>query len=194
MKPFSQQFEDNSAQNWANALTRTLNAFAYLSEAMIHKNMGLRYVDASAPFALLVLVFYPIFWQEHDLRAYTVFAGLFLLAHIGQRFKAYRRRVNGDVNHSYYAGDPLLWAWFPWMSGRTLRQHVEPFFVLLIGGIVVYFDRPLGVLFMVSAVAMNVTNEQQERRERERVHAMHDALLENQMAADRFRGWYGDGN
>lgn len=194
MKPVSQQFEDNSTQNWVAALTRTLNAFAYLPEAMMHKNMGLRYVDACAPFALLILVFYPIFWPEHDLRAYMVFGGLFLLSHIGQRIGAYRRRVNGDTCHSFYTGEPLLWRFFSRMSERTLKRQVEPFLMLLVGGVTLYFDRPLGTLFMISAMAMIATNEQQMRRERERVYAMHDALLENQMAADRFRGWFGDGN
>lgn len=194
MKPVSQQFEDHSAQNLANALTRTLNAFAYLLEAIMHKNMGLRYVDACAPFALLILIFYPIFWPGHDLRAYTVFAGLFLIAHIGQRVRAWRRRINGDLCHSYYSGEARLGRYFPRMSERTLKRHVEPILMLVVGGVALHFDRPLGTLLTVSAFAMIITNEQQVRRERERVYAMHDAVLENQMAADRFRGWYGNGN
>lgn len=194
MKPFSQAVDGQAAENWLNVFSRTMNAFAYLTEAMIHKNMGLRYIDASIPFALGILVLYPIFWPENDQRAFLVFSALFVLSHIGQRFSAARRRVMGDRFHSFYTGESLLAGLFPRLSERAVKRHVEPLFVVLLGGIALYFDRPLGTLLMVSAGAMIATNEQQMRRERERVYAMHDALLENQMAADRFRGWYGDGN
>ena len=194
MRPVSEAMDGQAAENWLNFFSRTLNAFAYLTEAMIHKNMGLRYIDGSIAFALGILVLYPIFWPEHDQQTYLVFAGLFVLSHIGQRFSASRRRITGDRFHSFYSGEPLLAGLFPRLSERAVKRHVEPLFVILLGGIALYFDRPLGTLLMVSAGAMIATNEQQMQRERERVYAMHDALLENQMAAERFRGWYGDGN
>lgn len=190
----SRSSEDNSAETTAAVLTRTVNAFAYLTEAMLHKNMGLRYADANILFSLGVLLIYAFFWPGHDLRPLGVFAYVFVVAHIWQRLAARGKRLRSDRPHSYYSGTSLLWRLFPWVTERTMKRLIEPWIVVIVGALSLSLDQPVGVLLMISGCAMMVSNEQASHREQEQAIAMHDAFLENRMVAERFRDQFGDFN
>ena len=84
---------------------------------------------------------------------------------------------------------PLL----PWLTQWQVQRVLEPLLLVVAAGLLFPWNQPLAVLMAVGGVAILATNKQSDWRERERVQKMHDAYLENQRAAERFRHSFRNG-
>lgn len=184
--------EDHTASNAFTFVVKLFNSFAYTFEVILHRNVGLRYADSNCLYSLFGLFLYVLFWPAHDLRPLVGFGCLFLFCHCVRRMQATRRRELGDQYHSFYCGDSLISPYVPLASEWQVKKVVEPLLMFTLAGFIGMWNEPLAVLVIIGSVSIFVTNAQVERRQRERVQAMHDAFLENRIAADRFRQQFGN--
>ena len=186
--------EEKAAESCAWFLERVATSWPYVVEVMLHRRMGIRYLDSRCAFGLLVLLLYPLFWERYDLRPFMIFTAVFVFMHCAQRLKSAWMIRQGDVVHSYYDGYPLLLRLCPWVSEATFKRLVEPLIIGLVGIFTLEFDHPLAVFLIAAGVLHYMMNDREERRQRMRAMTMNDAWLDNQMAADRFRGLRGSLN
>lgn len=186
--------EDKGAESVARFLECVLSSWPYVVEVMLHRRIGIRYLDSRLIGAFAILLLYPLFWERYDLRAYGWFSALFVVAHCVQRLNALYLARKGRMGHSFYDGEPVLLRLFPRVSERGFKRFIEPVLVFFAGIYGIQFDTPVAVFTIIAAVLMHMNNQLSERREHIRAIAMNDAWIESQMASDRFRGLNGSLN
>lgn len=186
--------DDQSVGNLTPWIVRLLNGFAYLFEAILHRNIGLRYAESSGFMGGLGLLGFLVFWSKFPVGPLCAFGAVFLVCHAMQRFRARARRRHGDHIHSYYCGDALLVALLPFLNDWQVKAWVEPVLLLAAGFLFGIWNEPLAALCWMGALSLFLTNHTTDQRQQARVYAMHDAMIENRVTAEQFRQWFGDGN
>ena len=103
------------------------------------------------------------------------------------------RRLRGELPiHSRYCGYPRLMKLCLCLSEITVKRFVEPLLVFLGGVFTLQVNQPLGFYWMIGAACMCGQASQAEAWERMQATNMHDAVLDQQEVAERFRGMRGD--
>lgn len=194
MHPPDSNHDDQSFDQTALWINRFLNGFAYLFEAILHRNVGLRYAEASGFTGGLGLIGFIVFWSDFHVGPLIAFGAVFLVCHAIQRFRAKARRRCGDHIHSRYCGDACLGRLIPFVNDWQVKTWVEPLLLVFAGFAFGLWNEPLAALFWTGALSMFLTNHTTDQRQQARVYAMHDAMIENRVKAEQFRRWFGDGN
>jgi hypothetical protein len=87
---------------------------------------------------------------------------------------------------------PRLMKLCPRLSEITVKRFIEPLLVFLGGVFTLHVNQPLGFYWMVGAFCMFGQASQADAWAREQATNMHDAVLDQQEVAERFRGMRGD--
>ena len=122
---------------------------------------------------------------------------LFLLAFlfmcVKTRIAITLSRTNGEPPvHSRYCGYPRLMKFLPWASELTVKKYIEPLAAILAGYLTLPFSQPLGLYWMIGGICIASFTSSAEAWERKRATDMHDAVIEQQQIADRFRSMRGE--
>ncbi len=133
---------------------------------------------------LLILVFYSLTAD----RAVFVFFVCWLAAQITQRVRTFRLIRSGEIFHSRYAGTPWLAMTVPLVRKEsTARGLIEPLICLIAGALLCPVSENLGGFVMFGLFTFLIRNGIEREIVRKRVEQMHDAEIEQQFLANRFR-------
>ena len=91
-----------------------------------------------------------------------------------------------------YTGYPRLWKLAPRASEITVKKYVEPLVAFAVGVTLCAYSPPLGIYVILGAFALMGTVMLSEETQRQRAIEMNDAVIEQQLVAERFRDMRGD--
>jgi hypothetical protein len=163
-----------------------VRAIALTVEVFLHYGFGCRYVGCGFMGIVVILAFALHFPDQnlHPLLCYMVaFGALWLIATVSMLIRVWRGK---DTVHSKYTGRPYLWRLLPNWKEMNVK-HLESLAVILLGYGVHYLNRPLGDYLMIAASLVFVRGYSLAIQQRDRAVAMNDAVIEQQIVAERFR-------
>jgi len=172
----------------ANLVANLAGVFSVTTEVFAHRFFGHRYIGGKGAIALIVIpVFGALCFPHHSQTGLWLFLGLYALAALKAQGEANRlHRQNAGI-HSRYNGWPkkLKLDASPELEQRV-KSFEEPLVVATMGAITYYFfDQPLGAYLMVSGCSLAFTNSLYRIKTERRDDDMRDAMIEQQMMADR---------
>jgi hypothetical protein len=181
---------ESNKLNWLNIVPE---AWAISVQVFTHRGFGERYLGPQAAAVILLVPCYCMLWQHADLRPMFLYLAAYLLMCLLARLGMGLRRWRGESPiHSRYCGYPRLMKLCPRLSEITVKRFIEPLLVFLGGVFTLHVSQPLGFYWMVAAACMCGQASQAEAWERMQATNMHDAVLDQQEVAERFRGMRGD--
>lgn len=172
---------------WVAFLAGTL---ATSVEVFLHRSrsFGQRYFGLQAAAVILVVPLFSLFWAGHDLVPLMYFLGAYLFMCLIARLCGFVRHRRGNPReHSRYTGYPRLLRILPWFSEHTVKVLIEPMIVFFTGVFTLGANEPLGGYFMLAAVGLFFSVNLSCNLDRVRALDMHDAAIEQQIVAERFR-------
>lgn len=180
------------AKRAANLLVFATQAIASPVEVCIRSKFGPRYFGLAALAGFVVMPMWPLWWPGEDASGIEAFWLWYLLMLVINRTRSLRMASKGEPVHSRYNGWPGLARFFPRTSEAKIKAWIEPLCVFLAGLIVRATDVPLGSYLIVAAIALFFTNGVIAAVERARITELNDALIDQQIVAERFRRLRGD--
>lgn len=172
----------------ANLVANLAGVFSVTTEVFLHRWMGPRYLGGKGAIALIVIpVFGALCFPHHSQTGLWLFMGLYILAALKVQGEAKQLRAKGVDIHSRYNGWPKkLKLNASADQERRVKSFEEPLVVATMGAIIYYFfDQPLGAYLMVSGCSLAFTNSLYRIKTERRDDDMRDAMIEQQMMADR---------
>jgi len=183
-------------RNAVGAVVFVARAMALSVEVFLHRTstFGERYVGLQAGAALLIIFFWPVLCEPgHNLDPLFGYLGLVFCMLLCIRARiALRRRRGGPQPHSYYSGTPWLMRFTGRMSELKVKTEVEPFFVMIVGMLMVAVSPPLGGYLVMASLGLLITTKLAADYERKRALDMHDAHIAQRNVVDRFRDMRGE--
>ena len=188
----NQQMSNGDARQAANWLQFIAESWAVSVEVFIRREFGWNYIGAKGAAVLLLVPMFMLLWPEHDLRPLLWFLMAYLMMCVIARVQAFRRRSRGDANHSYYSGWPWAMGIFRGCSEVTVKQWFEPLLVGSVAFLIGENNVPLAAYLLGAAVCLFMSVFTREQSVRQRAAAMNDAVIEQQIVAERFREMRGE--
>ncbi len=176
----------------ANGLQFVAESWAVSVEVFLRREFGWNYIGAKGAAVLLLIPMFMLLWPEHDLRPLLWFLVAYLAMCAVARAQAWRRRSRGDANHSFYSGWPLLMGIFRGCSEVTVKQWFEPLLVGTVAFVIGENNVPLAAYLLGAAVCLFMSVFTREQSVRQRAAAMNDAVMEQEIIAERFREMRGE--
>ncbi len=181
----TQPFQDvRTGLGWLSFISRTA---AVTVEVFLHGRFGERYIGLEAASALILIPVFGMFWPGYDLLPLMQFMGMYLVMCLLARISVTARALRGDREHSRYTGYPHLLRMFPLLPEEAVKRFVEPIFVICAGAFAIEFSEPLGNYLIFAAVCLFISTNLDDMRTRSCALDLNDAVIEQQVAADRFR-------
>ncbi len=174
--------------SWVVFISRAL---AVSVEVFLHqgRTFGERYLGIRAFVALVIIFFYPIFWEGHDAQPLVWYLVSYIVMCGGARSAVAARRRRGEAaEHSYYTGRPRVMRFARGATEAQIKAVTEPFFVMIAGAIVWTMNAPLGSYLLLAGVGLRVSVNATLRQERSRVLDMNDALIDQRHITEQWRG------
>lgn len=185
--------DDNKGKAGLGLVLFLCRALACSVEVFLHdpRTFGRRYQGLQAGAALLLMLFFPAFWEGHDPEPLFLYLCAFVGICLCIRVAGWRRR--GSEQHSFYSGTPLLLG----VVGRHLgevktKAAIEPLVVWGVGSMVQSHNEPFGVYLELAAVGLLISVNAALYMERRRALDMHDAFVEQRSMTERFRKMRGE--
>jgi hypothetical protein len=164
---------------------------AVSAEVFLHRRFGLRYLSTYGPFGAGLMMIYAAFVPVHELGPLFVYLVAFGVSWLLMTVETWLRFWRGDNEHSGYGG-------FPRLLRRTLahkeyrvKQFAEPMLVGCAGYCALEWNRPFATYLMFAATCLFLSNAAQRRWETREAMMLHDATLQQQHRANRFREIHG---
>lgn len=157
-------------------------------ELVLRKDFGRRYIDWwLLPAALWPAIFALLFVEHADPRwgswAFWLTIGLGVI----HKSSAFGRDRTGNRLHSQYDGYPHLCAVFG-VDEAKCKQKWETLFCCAVAFCLLMVNESLSLFVVGGSVAMRAKRAFIEHVQNERVADLHDAYVEQQNLAERFRG------
>jgi hypothetical protein len=125
------------------------------AEMLLHKDMGERYLGVSGVLALMLISVFASMYPPEQSGPLYLLIPIFLARIVGHRVCCIRRRIRGGkMLHSRYAGEPLLWIALRGKVPVNLVRWTESILILIAGGAVSSFNKPLGDYLLWTGVGL----------------------------------------
>jgi hypothetical protein len=112
---------------------------------------------------------------------------LFILMQVRARIEGIAMIARGDIRHTRFNGEPRLARLFKKTPQEKIKSHVEPSLVIVIGIVLLGYSPPLGSYLIAAGCSLAMVAGVIERLSTARTLQLHDAWLEQQDQAERFR-------
>jgi hypothetical protein len=175
------------AQNAASLFVLAAQVMAAPVEVFLRKRFGRRYHGVPAFLGLLAVPMWMLLWPQEDFTPIFVFWGLLFLMQLRARIESLVMVAKGELVHTRYNGYPRLARIFKNTNEQKIKGKIEPVFVMIAGAALLAVSEPLGSFLIVSGLSLAIVAGVIESVERNRTLSMHDAWLEQQDQASRFR-------
>jgi hypothetical protein len=180
----------NSGGDWPATL---IEAMALSAAVFLRRGFGDRYIGLQGAIAAGIILFCAASCRDSDSVPLFIFFWAYLCMCGGARAEVVRRRSQGlSISHSRYNGWPRLMRFFPGWKEMTVKRFVEPLVAFAAAILAYLVNRPLGLYLFFAAWSLFVTSHLIELRDRKLALDMHDAVIEAQQRAERFRSMRGD--
>lgn len=156
-------------------------------EVFLRVRFGRHYFGIPSAVALIVVPMWSIFWPDEDPGPLLIFWGLFILMQLRARVEGIRMSNRGEITHSRYNGYPRLARLFPRMAEEKIKGNIEPWLVMWAGVLMLGLSLPLGSYLVAAGFSLGCVAGLMESVARARARQLHDAWLEQQDQAERFR-------
>jgi hypothetical protein len=162
-------------------------------EVFLHRDLGERYLGWNAAAVWVLVPLYLLGWQGYDCRPMVLFLPVYLAVCLAARAGMARRRLRGEQCHSMYTGWPRFLGPKAKISELRMKQVWEPAVTMLLGWAVRdEFNAPLGTYLMIGGVCLFISVSTSTAVERMQALDLSDAVLEQEMVAERFREMRGE--
>ncbi|MDX2199510.1 MAG: hypothetical protein SF069_11140 [Phycisphaerae bacterium] len=175
-----------------NVILLTARTFALPAELFLRKDFGQDYLGLRGVLVPVAMILWAGLWPEHDPRPLIGFIWFFFLMCLVERIRGIWRRSHGDVCHSRYDGTPGLQRFWPKRDEVWVKQKVEPWFTMAIGGLLMQWNVPLGSFVFTSGWGMLLSMASDVIWRHRRAQEMYDAHVEQQVIFGEFRRMRGD--
>ena len=175
------------AKKTANVLVFIARVLASPVEVILRRRFGSKYFSFPTVGALFAVPMWMLFYPREDPKAIWVFWGLFLVMQARARLESVRMVAKGDIVHTRYNGQPRLSSILKRTSELKIKAVIEPLLVFLAGVFLCSVSLPLGSYLMVAAFCLGLNHSIMSSVERARALEMNDALIEQEVLAERFR-------
>ncbi|MCA9281081.1 MAG: hypothetical protein H6812_10675 [Phycisphaeraceae bacterium] len=175
------------ARNAAALLMFAAQVLSAPVEPFLRTRFGVKYFGMPSFFAFLCIPVWMLLWPEKSPAGIVIFWGLFVLMQLRARIESARMMMRGDIVHTRYNGRPRLAAILRRTPEHKIKCDIEPWVVIIAGGLLMAVSPPLGSYLMLSGFCLAICGGVAESVDRARVMQLHDAWLEQQALADRFR-------
>lgn len=169
-----------------------VKSWATSVEVFLRRDFGTEYLGSQAAFVLLLIPVYIVLAPLNDPRPMLLFLIGYVAMCFGHRISGILRRWRGEHGHRYYNGAPRLWKWCPRLSEMTVKKVIEPLFVMVVGICLLPFVPPLAIFLLIGAGCSGSLSVDWDLRVKRRAREMHDAVIEQEAVAERFRDLRGD--
>ncbi|MGA2230852.1 MAG: hypothetical protein ABSH22_08125 [Tepidisphaeraceae bacterium] len=188
-KPNSSGQPDSGA-NWPGVF---MEALAFSVAVFLRRRFGDRYVGVHGAIAAGLILFIAASCRDSDAPPMFIFLAAYLCMCARARAGVLRRRLQGlSTSHSRYNGWPRVMRFFPHWNEVSVKRFVEPGMAFVAAILAYVISVPLGLYLMVAAMSLFVTSQMIELRNRKLALDMHDAVIEAQERAERFRSFRGE--
>ena len=178
--------------NGMNILVAFLHVFATSIQVFLRYDFGKRYLGVQAVLVLFFVPFFTLLFPGYDLRpllllwpAYLGVCGI----HRVRYLLGFSKTAGG---HSFYNGRPLLTHLLPRLAESWIKRFSEPALVVLAGWMVSQVNVPLGAYLSVGGISLFVMENLLAIREEQQATDLNDAVIEQQLRAERFRHTRGE--
>lgn len=175
------------AQDAASILMLVAQSLAAPVEVFLRTRFGRRYFGVPAFLGFLAIPMWMLFWPDEDATPIFVFWVLYILMQLRARIESMVMAARGDTVHTRYNGYPRLARIFKRTHEHKLKGGHEPALVVIVGVFMLAVSEPLGSFLMTSGFCLALVASVIESVERNRAMSMHDAWIEQQAQAARFR-------
>lgn len=176
-----------------NAALFVCRAFATSLEVFLHRGLGSQYLGLQAVAVLFVVPFFGSVWDGHDLTVLLLFVPAYLLMCVVARADTFRRWRRGECCHTLYSGWPRLLKPGARMTELACKQFFEPLLAFAAGFVLHQLgERPFGSYLIVAAICLAISTNIDVAIDRMRAARMNDAVIEQELLAERFRSMRGD--
>ena len=179
----------NIASNLVLLAART---FAAPAEVIWRRGFGREYLGIQAALALPAMFVWAALWPQDDPRPLFGFLLIYVVRCFAERVRSLRRQARGEPCHSRYNGAPSLQRFFPKWDETRIKQRIEPWATMALGGLLMQWTPPLGSFLLVSWLGLMASQTSDVASERRRAQDMYDAYVEQQIAIEEFRRMRGD--
>jgi len=155
-------------------------------EVFLRTRFGSRYFGVPAFLGFIAVPMWLLLWPGEDPRPMTVFWAFYILMQLRARVESAAMVRKGDIVHTRYNGRPRLMSLFRKTPELKLKA-VEPWLVMLVGVFLMAVSEALGSYLIAAGFCLALVESTIAAAERARVFQMHDAFLEQQQTAERFR-------
>jgi len=160
-------------------------------EVFLHTRFGSRYLGLYAWTPLMAIPFVGSLSRPEDFGPAFVFTLMYLFLLLCHYLDIWLRCRRGDREHSRYNGRPSWIGSLGSTHERGMKLYVEPVLVMGIGLLVLGYNGPLGGYLIFAGLCLAITNNTIDRWDRQQAMDMHDAVIDQQQRAERFRGQSG---
>jgi hypothetical protein len=156
-------------------------------EPFLHGRFGVRYILVCGPFAVVSLMIFAMFIPPEKAGPFVLFMAAFVACSVLAQIGAWIRFRQGDNEHSLYNGFPRCLRSSVGHREYKVKQFFEPMLVLFLGYVVLDWNAYLGAYWIVAAACLFLTNAIGRRRDTREALLLHDAVLDQQHRAQRFK-------
>ena len=177
----------SDAETTMNIAMFLVHVYATPPELLLHRRLGERYYGMNTLGVVLAILFHAYLFRGYDVDLLMSMIPCYLLVLFAQRLFTFEAKRRGLVEHSYYSGYPIFLGKRSRMDEVTFKTWVEPFLVAAVGLFYLSFNQPAGSFILTCGLALRIKMAMASKLHRSRLLDMHDALIEQQIRAERFR-------
>jgi hypothetical protein len=166
-----------------------VNSWATTFEVFLHRDIGSRYLGPNALGGFLLIPFFLIFFEGYD-GGPMVNLWLVFIAMCAMHRWSFLWRRRKSPTHSFYTGWPWLLPEKYSQYEVKFKQIYEPMLILALGFPMTVFSPPVGMYMIVGSFCLGMKVGMGEFLTEQRSLDMNDAVVEQQLLAERFRRRY----
>jgi hypothetical protein len=152
----------------------------------LRRGFGTEAFGANAVVALVIILLYAA--QTHD-PVMIWFLWAWVAAVIVQRVETFQLVRKGRIEHSRYAGYPVLALKMPFVKNEVVAKNcVEPLVCVVFGIVLCTVSESMGRFVMFGFVSLLVQRGMESRVNMNRVRRLRDAEIEQRYVSDLFHG------
>ncbi len=172
-----------------NILQFIVKGWAAMIYAFTRRNFGIHYFCISRMSGLLILSVWSIATDPtQDFMPHNVMLFSFIGLSIWHRMRA-NKTFYLEANHSRYNGWPRICDWLP-ISEKFAKEAIEPFFVILISGLLFFVNPSLALFVFIGAFMCAFDGDFIKYRHIARARQIRDAEMEQESVMDAYDKYF----
>jgi hypothetical protein len=187
-----EQPKNNGNGNGYHVVMLILRSISATVEVFLHKGFGSRYIGFQGFLGIFAILIFAAMIPVPGTWGLILFLFAYLKACLYARAGIVWRKLRGQEHeHTLYSGYPYLMRLFRRSNEMTIKRYIEPIVVFLAGCAFSYFVPALALYLFMAAGALFLSVNEAEAYQRRQTQVMHDAVIEAQQRAERFRSMSG---